>query len=686
MSANTQSSSPAVYYDPRTSINATRIMYPNPLADLPRLLACLGWYANGPPYIVPNGQQAPVAAPQYPYYPIPAIYPSYGYASYGLYPAMPEKMISQPATTTSADSDPTDRPAAKRAKITAIPSGIWPTSTPSRPPATHPDSHQKDVTAPQYSIPLQHPQPYTPPTIPFPYYYPYMAASQPAPLQSSDIPIPAVVARGHTHTPSASGSTHKETLPPPIVTVSPPEDSLPTAPPPVVTVTVPEESPSDAAVSTPTLNPPPAREDHHQPAVESGFAEGAPSNPEDLVSDTVPSPSKIALPLSPVTNHQTMDSDPGQAMPSISSAMAELSLSEVPKTTDVQEKPDAPVIVDLRHAHRRPTPMPSLPIAAEVAPVAMDPADLPLMIHNENEREQPKSSRARPSRSDSIPNYHVTAHSSHSYPPEPRPVARARTFPYAVAPNAPPLHFVPPLPEVRSLPSPKPQGAIQSATSKLASKFRLRKLPPPIIPIPLNQSMVAMSPVYPPVTGPAAARGSNLGRRQSGDDSARPPSLTRSEYTTSTGTIPTPTSAAFPSSPTMQTPASSSSSKKKHRASRPLVTISFNAPGEKYYGFTNASPFKIYFNKKLYPTAEHLFHAFKFLPPRAGGIGVALSEKIRFGSGGIGAKVAEQVRCIPNAVDASREAERHIDYQREDWDEIELEKACFISFVDLFQC
>jgi len=73
------------------------------------------------------------------------------------------------------------------------------------------------------------------------------------------------------------------------------------------------------------------------------------------------------------------------------------------------------------------------------------------------------------------------------------------------------------------------------------------------------------------------------------------------------------------------------------------------------------------------------------LPPRVGGIGVALTEKIRFGIGGSGTKIAEQVRCAPNAMDALREAERHYDYQRDDWDEIELEKMEEVLYLKFTQ-
>lgn len=55
----------------------------------------------------------------------------------------------------------------------------------------------------------------------------------------------------------------------------------------------------------------------------------------------------------------------------------------------------------------------------------------------------------------------------------------------------------------------------------------------------------------------------------------------------------------------------------------------FYYPDEPGWGFTNFSPHKILYKKLLYPTAEHLYQAMKFLPSKGGGGDPELAERVR---------------------------------------------------------
>jgi len=62
-----------------------------------------------------------------------------------------------------------------------------------------------------------------------------------------------------------------------------------------------------------------------------------------------------------------------------------------------------------------------------------------------------------------------------------------------------------------------------------------------------------------------------------------------------------------------------------------------------------------------------------------------LGEKIGFGPWGIGAKIAEHLRTIPDSMEASREAARNSEYQRDDWPEIETERMEEVLYMKFTQ-
>lgn len=61
----------------------------------------------------------------------------------------------------------------------------------------------------------------------------------------------------------------------------------------------------------------------------------------------------------------------------------------------------------------------------------------------------------------------------------------------------------------------------------------------------------------------------------------------------------------------------------------PPAPFFFYYPDEPGFGFTTFSPHKILYKKQLYPTAEHLYQAMKFLPSKGKGGDAALAERVR---------------------------------------------------------
>ncbi|KAF8273495.1 DUF1768-domain-containing protein [Lactarius quietus] len=81
--------------------------------------------------------------------------------------------------------------------------------------------------------------------------------------------------------------------------------------------------------------------------------------------------------------------------------------------------------------------------------------------------------------------------------------------------------------------------------------------------------------------------------------------------------------------------------------------IFFYHRGKPYFEFTNFSLHSIEYDGRIYPTAEHLFQALKFIPMNPG--------------------LAEQIRTEPSARSARTEAGFHRAQQRADWFEVNIE-------------
>lgn len=92
-----------------------------------------------------------------------------------------------------------------------------------------------------------------------------------------------------------------------------------------------------------------------------------------------------------------------------------------------------------------------------------------------------------------------------------------------------------------------------------------------------------------------------------------------------------------------------------------------DAPG---YGFTTFSPHKILYKKRLYPTAEHLYQAMKFLPSKSKGGDEGIAERIR--------TISQHPR------DAVLEGRRYNKQARSDWKEMRtvwMDEIMYMKFI-----
>jgi len=93
-----------------------------------------------------------------------------------------------------------------------------------------------------------------------------------------------------------------------------------------------------------------------------------------------------------------------------------------------------------------------------------------------------------------------------------------------------------------------------------------------------------------------------------------------------------------------------------HKESRDVPVseppILFYNRDEPYYEFTNFAPHSVRFQRKVYPTAEHLFQAHKFLGSRS--------------------DLAERIRKMPTPRAALEEATRLRKLQRSDWFDVNV--------------
>ncbi|KAI0056242.1 DUF1768-domain-containing protein [Artomyces pyxidatus] len=87
--------------------------------------------------------------------------------------------------------------------------------------------------------------------------------------------------------------------------------------------------------------------------------------------------------------------------------------------------------------------------------------------------------------------------------------------------------------------------------------------------------------------------------------------------------------------------------------SGPEPPILFYHRGHPFFEFTNFSEHSIIHHSLVYPTAEHLFQAYKFFQTRP--------------------DLAEEIRRLPSARAARTEAGRWREYQRSDWFEINVD-------------
>ncbi|KAH9932363.1 uncharacterized protein B0H18DRAFT_987775 [Fomitopsis serialis] len=88
------------------------------------------------------------------------------------------------------------------------------------------------------------------------------------------------------------------------------------------------------------------------------------------------------------------------------------------------------------------------------------------------------------------------------------------------------------------------------------------------------------------------------------------------------------------------------------RRAGPAPAIRFYHRQQPYYEFTNFAPYPIHWDGRMYPTAEHLFQAHKFMPSQP--------------------DLAERIRLLPGSRDALQEAGNLRPLQRADWFDVNV--------------
>jgi hypothetical protein len=88
--------------------------------------------------------------------------------------------------------------------------------------------------------------------------------------------------------------------------------------------------------------------------------------------------------------------------------------------------------------------------------------------------------------------------------------------------------------------------------------------------------------------------------------------------------------------------------------------IYFYDSDQPFFAFTNFSPHQVVYEKRAYPTSEHLFQAFKFMKTEP--------------------KIAEKIRGIENPRDAFTEAKKDQEWVRKDWEKVRIKKVRRYSY------
>lgn len=90
--------------------------------------------------------------------------------------------------------------------------------------------------------------------------------------------------------------------------------------------------------------------------------------------------------------------------------------------------------------------------------------------------------------------------------------------------------------------------------------------------------------------------------------------------------------------------------------SRDVPPIYFFHQNLPYYQFTNFAIYNVRYQDKIYPTAEHLFQAMKFMKDNK--------------------KVAEAIRNLPTAREAFDRGHANKLFVRKDWESVKVKKVC----------
>lgn len=120
------------------------------------------------------------------------------------------------------------------------------------------------------------------------------------------------------------------------------------------------------------------------------------------------------------------------------------------------------------------------------------------------------------------------------------------------------------------------------------------------------------------------------------------------------------------------------------RGTKRITKIIFSDDVEDpYFTFSNRSPKSVFYRKRLYPTAEHLFQAIRFMSPPS------FRAFHHLGGGGQGAaereQIVEEIRDCPTIEEAmavARSYEHH--FQRRDWQSVQFSKVRFDFIYSLF--
>ena len=110
------------------------------------------------------------------------------------------------------------------------------------------------------------------------------------------------------------------------------------------------------------------------------------------------------------------------------------------------------------------------------------------------------------------------------------------------------------------------------------------------------------------------------------------------------------------------------------RNTKRIMNITFSDDAsDPYFTFSNRAPKSVFYRKRLFPTAEHLFQAMRFMSPPTFR---AFHQHLGGGQGATEREhIVEEIRACPTVDEALAVARAYEHYQRKDWQSVQLNKV-----------